>query len=417
MEFIKVTFTTLNNGLNYFITNFLFFLVRLYDEYVYTPMQKLLTPVVLLVPRDITINHTTVTIFTANIVTYSRTLLVIPIAYCLKFNYFVSAAVLVAFHDFLDHLDGIVAKAQKKVGYNDDPLFGAFLDAFCDKIVITTSLWTILFATNYETMDILSLLIYLFTILTLIAYEIAIGSTRVGDYFYARYVEKDSRALNASMEGKLKEKLESMGVAFLCVAIRDTSPFYNWWGISGIICIALSIRMAHTSLSQKLEKRKLSNKQPTFESVQVHKQLTIPNTDSPSNEIKKVDKVYSVGCFDMLSKGHEVLFTEMQKLGKNIIIGIHDDASMVKLKNRDPKDNLETRLANVKKYADQVFIVPSADPEIYILAAISLKEGETALYVRGDDSLNFPARSAIEKLMPIKFLPYIHESKKLEDTL
>jgi len=115
----------------------------------------------------------------------------------------------------------------------------------------------------------------------------------------------------------------------------------------------------------------------------------------------------------MLHKGHELLLTEMKKLGKNIIIGIHDDESMTKLKQRAPKDKLETRLANVKKYADQVFIVPSTDPEIYILAAISLKEGETALYVRGDDLLNFPAKSAIEKLMTVKFLPYT----QLEETL
>ena len=42
---------------------------------------------------------------------------------------------LVLLHDFLDHLDGIVAKVQRRVlGNVDDPLLGGFMDAFCDKV-------------------------------------------------------------------------------------------------------------------------------------------------------------------------------------------------------------------------------------------------------------------------------------------
>jgi phosphatidylglycerophosphate synthase len=42
---------------------------------------------------------------------------------------------MVILHDFLDHLDGIVAKAQKQTyGSVDDPLLGGFMDAFCDKV-------------------------------------------------------------------------------------------------------------------------------------------------------------------------------------------------------------------------------------------------------------------------------------------
>ena len=49
-----------------------------------------------------------------------------------------TACLLVALHDFLDHLDGIVAKAQREMYGErvDDPLLGAFLDAFCDKVCI-----------------------------------------------------------------------------------------------------------------------------------------------------------------------------------------------------------------------------------------------------------------------------------------
>ena len=42
---------------------------------------------------------------------------------------------LVIVNDILDHVDGIVAKVHKEqYGQIDDPMFGAFIDAFCDKV-------------------------------------------------------------------------------------------------------------------------------------------------------------------------------------------------------------------------------------------------------------------------------------------
>ena len=51
-------------------------------------------------------------------------------------GYFISACLLIVLHDFLDHLDGIVAKVQRKMygPRSSDPLLGGFLDAFCDKV-------------------------------------------------------------------------------------------------------------------------------------------------------------------------------------------------------------------------------------------------------------------------------------------
>ena len=51
-----------------------------------------------------------------------------------RYDYYTTAFLLVLFHDFLDHLDGIVAKVQKTIyGPIDDPILGGFMDAFCDK--------------------------------------------------------------------------------------------------------------------------------------------------------------------------------------------------------------------------------------------------------------------------------------------
>ena len=47
------------------------------------------------------------------------------------------ACMFVLLHDFLDHLDGTVAKVHKAVyGLVDDLILGAFVDAFCDKVHI-----------------------------------------------------------------------------------------------------------------------------------------------------------------------------------------------------------------------------------------------------------------------------------------
>ena len=52
-----------------------------------------------------------------------------------RYEYSSTAFLLVLFHDFLDHLDGIVAKVQKTIyGQVDDPILGGFMDAFCDKV-------------------------------------------------------------------------------------------------------------------------------------------------------------------------------------------------------------------------------------------------------------------------------------------
>lgn len=60
---------------------------------------------------------------------------VLPSAVDCRYDWNITACSLVVFHDFLDHLDGIVAKTQRKVyGPVDDPVLGGYLDAVCDKV-------------------------------------------------------------------------------------------------------------------------------------------------------------------------------------------------------------------------------------------------------------------------------------------
>jgi cytidyltransferase-like protein len=70
----------------------------------------------------------------------------------------------------------------------------------------------------------------------------------------------------------------------------------------------------------------------------------------------RVDKVYTVGCFDLFHDGHVNLIRRMREIGKKVIVGVHDSRSIYKLKNRVPVDSTEKRMLNVKKHADEVKI-------------------------------------------------------------
>ena len=95
----------------------------------------------------------------------------------------------VVFHDFLDHLDGIVAKVQKVTYPNqDDPLLGGFLDAFCDKIVNEFSLWTIIQTSQLQgSWSELHSYTFLAICYGVIAYETVLGIVRVEDFFQAKF--------------------------------------------------------------------------------------------------------------------------------------------------------------------------------------------------------------------------------------
>lgn len=118
-------------------------------------------------------------------------------------------------------------------------------------------------------------------------------------------------------------------------------------------------------------------------------------------------KVYTIGCFDLFHRGHQNVLRSLREFGYFIVAGIHDDESYFKLKNKYTIDNLETRMANVKPFVDQLYVIPSTDPLMYIKSMVSDQDIETGscCYARGDDMLNFPGREWVESVMPVHFVP------------
>jgi len=118
-------------------------------------------------------------------------------------------------------------------------------------------------------------------------------------------------------------------------------------------------------------------------------------------------KVYTIGCFDLFHRGHQNVLMSLREFGAYLIVGIHDDESYFKLKAKYTIDNLETRITNVKPFADQIYVIPSTDPLIYIKNMVSDQDiaNGSCCYARGDDMLNFPSREWVESVMPVHFVP------------
>lgn len=121
------------------------------------------------------------------------------------------------------------------------------------------------------------------------------------------------------------------------------------------------------------------------------------------------ERIYSIGCFDYFHEGHKILLNKMKDQCKELIIGIHDDVSIEKLKNLKPSDhqNILKRMANVKQHADMVFIVPDCDPSFYLKCVLRENDNkENACYMRANDMPNFPGKQVVQDRISIEYLPY-----------
>lgn len=118
-------------------------------------------------------------------------------------------------------------------------------------------------------------------------------------------------------------------------------------------------------------------------------------------------KVYTVGCFDGLHRGHENVLRCAREFGGFLVVGVHDDESYFKMKGKHTVEDLETRMARVKPFADQLYVVPHTDPSLYVRCFVSDQDVQAGAccYVRGDDSLSFPGREWVESVMPVHFVP------------
>ena len=149
-------------------------LINLHDKY-HKFISDIFSPLVSKIPRKIY----NFNVFTANNITYFRCVMGLMINVLLKYNYNYSCFYFIFLHDFLDHLDGIVARVQTKNGVNknDDKDYGAFIDAQCDKVVFTSISFALIL---FRKINKPTLIILIATIIL----EVSIFIIRIQNYYF-----------------------------------------------------------------------------------------------------------------------------------------------------------------------------------------------------------------------------------------
>ena len=132
--------------------------------------------------------------------------------------------------------------------------------------------------------------------------------------------------------------------------------------------------------------------------------------------------IYSIGCFDYLHQGHINLLKYLKTKGEELIVGIHDDESLEKLKHLKISEhqNIKTRVANLKKYVDRVFIINNIDPSFHLESIIKDTDNKTnSCFIRADDNIDFPGKSIVINKIGLEFFPYTKDisSTKIRQNL
>ena len=89
--------------------------------------------------------------------------------------------------------------------------------------------------------------------------------------------------------------------------------------------------------------------------------------------------IFTIGCFDKFHKGHIKLLESMKEKTDKIIVGLHDNNSIEKLKNISDIDSYDNRKKNLEKYAYDVFKIDEVDPTKTICEYISTHFENTSI--------------------------------------
>lgn len=231
--------------------------------------------------------------FTANWITYARTVLVVPTLLVLSWGYSILPSILVLFVDFGDFLDGVVARfwvdvrteietklSEKEKALSpensDDESFevvttgspqnfsswldlhrnrtyGGFVDAVCDKAFVVPC-WIALLNVVPQTSH--ARWLQYFVLFFLILAEVASGCIRFKAYFTSVAVASpkvegfdfSTSAVKADHVGKAKQTFEMVGTALFILP---------WVRYLGLAFLFLAVPLAYESVRRKITKRVL----------------------------------------------------------------------------------------------------------------------------------------------------------------
>lgn len=128
--------------------------------------------------------------------------------------------------------------------------------------------------------------------------------------------------------------------------------------------------------------------------------------------LPKYDTIFTIGCFDYMHIGHESLLSNLVNSSNNLIVGIHDDNSLKKIKKLSNVQPYFIREKNVKIFTPYTFKILNTDPTNCIKNYIENTPKKIKIdynyscYIRANDNINFPAKEYIQSIMKIHYLKY-----------
>ncbi len=189
---------------------------------------------------------------TANRITWARTILGIPIILALSQGMIWEAFVIYVIAWLMDFLDGVWAKAEREKGINRDEVYGAFLDAFCDKVQLLLMVPFIWVLCDFEGPLYFQATLVTLTLMLMVI-EIALGVVRLQDYLTKKKNPNAKRAIKSTGWGKVKLILEVIGLGGLLLCYPN---LVHWAGYVGLASLVLAVPFGIKSLKQKLFTRR-----------------------------------------------------------------------------------------------------------------------------------------------------------------
>jgi len=189
---------------------------------------------------------------TANRITWVRTLLGVPIILAISQGMTWQAFTMYVIAWVMDFLDGVWAKAETRKGIERDQNYGAFLDAFCDKVQLVIMVPFIWGLCGFEGPWYLQVQLAILTVF-LVFIEVTLAIVRLQDYLATKRNPDANRAIRSTGWGKIKLNLEVVGLGGIILCYPDLT---HWGGYVGLAALLLAIPFGMMSLRQKLFTRK-----------------------------------------------------------------------------------------------------------------------------------------------------------------
>ena len=217
--------------------------------------------------------------FTANFITYARTLLVVPCVILFTKDFVILPSLILIAVDFGDFLDGVVARywverneieavgkevndeskdkpslKQSWIIQHREKNYGGFIDAVCDKAFLIPC-WISLLSTvpSFSHLNATQYII----LWSLILIESASGSIRFKAFYTSNGVaapvvkglDFSTSAVKADGIGKAKQTLEMVGTALFIL------PIFRY---AGLVLMGAAVPLAYESVRRKIKVRELS---------------------------------------------------------------------------------------------------------------------------------------------------------------